>query len=231
MDAAIVGHKIPGEHNCAAWKCPNHRCTPLASSSIRQIHAVISGALTAAVRWGWIPYNPVVTVKLPAKRRQQPKPPSASQMAAIMEEVWRRDVEFGLFLWLSAVTGARRGEVLATRFNQYDLDDKTEVWFADNWVWTSDGLVLKETKTHQQRRVSLDAVTVGLLRVHQAERVAQLAALGLSMTGREFVFSAEPDLSRPRDPSSMTRRFGRIVGNSGLTRSSSSCGTIRLPSC
>lgn len=207
----FVEHRVIGEHDCAASKCRKHVCKPLAASSVRQIHAIISGALTAAARWGWIPYNPAITAKLPTKRKPQPKPPSAAQMALIMEEAWRRDTEFGLYLWLSAIVGSRRGEMLATTFDHYDLDDKREVWLEKNWVWTSSGLVLKDTKTHQQRRISLDKITIELIRAHKLERAKQLLAIGLPMTGREFVFSAEPDLSRPRDPSSMTRRFGRLV--------------------
>lgn len=212
----FVEHRLSSEHDCAASKCRKHVCKPLAASSVRQIQAIISGALTAAARWGWIPYNPAITAKLPAKRKPQPTPPSAAQMALIMEEAWRRDTEFGLYLWLSAIVGSRRGEMLATRFDHYDLDDKHEVWLEKNWVWTSSGLMLQDTKTHQQRRISLDKITIDLIRAHKLERAKQLLTIGLPMTGQEFLFSAKPDLSRPRDPSSMTRRFGRLVRRLGI---------------
>jgi len=78
----------------------------------------------------------------------------------------------------------------------------------ENYVRTSDGMLLLDTKTHQMRRVSIDAPTVELLRQHRDDCAARLALLGLPLTGRTWLFSAAPDLSRPRDPASLTRRYG-----------------------
>jgi hypothetical protein len=41
-------------------------------SSVRKCHAVLSGALNAALRWGWIAVNPLEAVKRP--RQRHPKP-------------------------------------------------------------------------------------------------------------------------------------------------------------
>jgi hypothetical protein len=54
------------------------------------------GTLSAAVRWGWIPYNPMPSVKPPAKKRPQPRPPSPEQMAHIVEAAWKASNEWGL---------------------------------------------------------------------------------------------------------------------------------------
>src|SRR5437868_1947420 len=81
----IEKHMIDGRHDCGVVKCQVHVCKPYAASSIRQIHAILSGALSAAVRWGWIPYNPMPSVKPPAKKRPHPRPPSPEQMARIVE--------------------------------------------------------------------------------------------------------------------------------------------------
>jgi integrase len=39
---------------------------PLSASRLRDVHAVISGALALAARYGWIAYNPATLVKPPA---------------------------------------------------------------------------------------------------------------------------------------------------------------------
>lgn len=36
----------------------DHACRPLAASTIKQIHAILSGAFDAAVRWEWMASNP-----------------------------------------------------------------------------------------------------------------------------------------------------------------------------
>ncbi len=48
----------------------------------------------------------------PSPRRTDPDPPSAQEAAALLNEAWT-DPEWGLLLWLTMVTGSRRGEVSA----------------------------------------------------------------------------------------------------------------------
>jgi integrase len=65
-------------------------------------------------------------------------------------------------VWLSAVLGARRGEVVALQWEDLDLAAGV-VRLDENYVRASDGMILKDTKSHQMRRVSIDAPTVDLL--------------------------------------------------------------------
>lgn len=118
-------------------------------------------------------------------------------------------------MWLSAVLGARRGEVVALQWYDIDLDAGI-IRLDENDVGVSGGMLLKDTKTHQMRRISIDAPTVELLRGHREDCAARLALLGLSLTGRTWLFSAAPDMNRPRDPASLTRRYGRLVGKLGI---------------
>jgi integrase len=41
----IEKHTIDGRHDCGVVKCQVHVCKPYAASSIRQIHAILSGGL------------------------------------------------------------------------------------------------------------------------------------------------------------------------------------------
>ena len=211
----VEKHIEEGRHDCVAAGCKRHICKPYAASSVRSIHAILSGACSAAVRWGWISFNPMPSVRPPSKPRPQPRPPTVGQMALIVEAAWQASAEWGLYVWLSAVLGARRGEVVALQWADIELDAGM-VRLDENYVRTADGMLLKDTKTHQMRRVSIDAPTVELLRQHREDCTARLALLGLVLTGRTWVFSATPDMSRPRDPASLTRRYGRLVAKLGV---------------
>ncbi|GAA3250856.1 site-specific integrase [Pseudonocardia petroleophila] len=211
----IERHVEKGSHDCAAAGCKVHVCKPYAASSVRSIHAILSGSCSAAVRWGWISFNPMPSVRPPAKPRPQPRPPTSEQMARIVEAAWSSSAEWGLYVWLSAVLGARRGEVVALQWEDVDLAAGV-VRLDENYVRTNDGMVLKDTKSHQMRRVSIDAPTVELLRQHREDCAGRLALLGISLTDRTWVFSAKPDLSSPRDPASLTRRYGRLVAKLGI---------------
>lgn len=211
----VERHAEKGPHDCAAAGCKPHVCKPYAASSVRSIHAILSGACSAAVRWGWISFNPMPSVRPPAKPRPQPRPPTSEQMARIVEAAWTSSAEWGLYVWLSAVLGARRGEVVALQWEDVDLTAGV-VRLDENYVRTNDGMVLKDTKSHQMRRVSIDAPTVELLRQHREDCAGQLALLGVPLTDRTWVFSAQPDMGRPRDPASLTRRYGRLVAKLGI---------------
>ena len=51
------------------------RYRPLAASSVRQCHAVLSSAYAAAVRWGWIAFNPMESAQKPRPPAPNPDPP------------------------------------------------------------------------------------------------------------------------------------------------------------
>ncbi len=116
---------------------------------------------------------------------------------------------------MSAVLGARRGEVVALQWEDIDLATGV-VRLDENYVRTADGMLLKDTKAHQMRRVSIDAPTVALLRQHREDCAARLPLLGVALGDRTWVFSAKPDMSQPRDPASLTRRYGRLVAKLGV---------------
>ncbi|MBB3049413.1 integrase [Prauserella isguenensis] len=200
---------------CTVVECQPHVCTPYSASSVRQVHAIISSALSAAMRWGWIAYNPAPAVKLPAKRRPQPQPPSSADMARIVEAAFNADEWWGTYVWLSAVTGARRGEIVALQWRDVDCDAGV-VLLDENYVRGPDGMIVKDTKTHQARRVSIDDDTVTLLRQYRGSCEEQLQSLGLELEATTWLFSAKPDLSRPRDPSALTRRYAKLVESLGM---------------
>jgi integrase len=211
-------HVTEDRHDCLTSGCTMHVCKPYAASSVRSLHAILSGACSAAVRWGWIGFNPMPSVKPPAKRRPQPRPPTSDQMARIVEAAWESSSEWGLYLWLSAVIGARRGEVVALQWDDIDLAGAV-VRLDENYVRAADGMLLKDTKTHQMRRVSIDAPTVKLLKQYRDDCTARLHLMGARLTGRTWLFSAQADMGRPRDPASLTRRYGKLVAKLGIETS------------
>jgi len=73
---------------CVLIECAPHQCKPMASSTIRQIHWILSAALAAAVRWDWIKSNPADAAKKPRQPTPQPEPPSAADAARITEAAW-----------------------------------------------------------------------------------------------------------------------------------------------
>lgn len=211
----LIDHRTDGAHDCVLRGCRTHKCKPLAASSVRQIHAVISGALSAAVRWDWLPFNPAEAVDPPARPRPDPQPPSPAEAARLVETAWQADEQWGLYLWLAMVLGARRGELVALRWQHVDFDTSF-VTIRRNYVRAGGTAYDKDTKGHQMRRLNVDQATLDLLVSRRTSCERLLALAGVDLRPDHLVFSASLDLLRPRDPSSMTRRYKRLAEKIGI---------------
>ena len=110
----------PGPHTCDS-RCRPHVCKPMKPATILRIHSIISSALDLAVRYEWTDRNVAKNASPPHPRKREPDPPSPEQAARLLNLVWAEDEEFGLYLWTSFTTGARRGEVTALRENRFDF--------------------------------------------------------------------------------------------------------------
>src|SRR4051794_2972979 len=177
-----VVHRTTTAHECTD-KCRPHVCKALSPSSIRQMHWVLSGAFSRAVRWRWVAVNPATQAQPPAQPHPEPNPPSADDAARILKEAWR-DPEWGTLIWLAMTTGARRGELCALRWHHVDLDAAVLTLKRSAYIDLDGEVREKDTKTHQQRRVALDPETVAVLREHR-ERFEQQA--------KELDIEARPD--------------------------------------
>jgi integrase len=187
----------------------------MAMSSIRQIHWIVSATLAAAVRWEWIRSNPADNAKKPKQRRPQPEPPSTAEAARIIEAAWAEDDDWGALVWLVMVTGMRRAEVLALRWADVDLEAGM-LAIRRNYVRTGGRGIEKDTKTHQMRRISLDAETVAVLHEHWARYVEQARVVCVEPSDEAFVFSYKPLRDMPADPSAISRRYGRMCAALGI---------------
>lgn len=85
-----------------------------------------------------------------------------------------------------------------------------------NYVRADSRGIEKDTKTHQMRRISLDAETVGVLDEHRARYIEQASALGVGPSDEAFVFSYRPLHDVPADPSWVSRRYGRMCSGLGI---------------
>ena len=203
-------HRTTREHECD-HRCQPHKCRPLGDGSIRKIHAVLSGAGKRAVRWKWHGINPFdLSEPLPAAR-SNPKPPTSEQAAAIVTEAWQ-DLDWGMLVWLAMTTGARRGELCALKWDRIDfgkgvLEILSSIAQRGGRTWE------KDTKTHQQRRITLDEQTLALLRAYR-EHCARRAGDG-EMPHSARIFSLSPDGSTWLKPDSVSQRYARMCARIG----------------
>jgi integrase len=212
----VVHHKRrQNPHECSD-RCRPHKCKGLSDSSIRQIHWIISGALAAGVRWGWIALNPADRARKPDMPKPNPEPPSVTEAAQLVNEAYRVDHDWGDYVWLAMVTGERRGEQCAIHVEDLDLD--AAVLHIHRALYVDDDGELREkgTKTHQQRRVVLDEETVEMLRALIGRHEAAAEAVGVTVKPDAYLFSQSPDGSKPMRPGLATERFNKMAKRLGI---------------
>jgi integrase len=192
----------------------DHECRPLSASTVRQVHFILRSALDRAVRWRYLGRNEAAMAAPPAFERPDPDPPSAEEVAALLNEAWP-DPAWGLLLWLAMVTGCRRGELCALRWTDLDLPHGI-LTVQRSYSQTADGVREKATKNRQKRRVALDAQTVELLAAYRAQCESDCTALETELDRRAFVFSSDPDGSTALLPSTLSQRYRRLATRAGL---------------
>jgi integrase len=193
-----------------------HGGRPLSASTVRAVHTVLSGSLRQAVAWGWISHNPARLATPPSVQRSDVAPPPVDQVADLLATALERNLKLGLFLRLAVVLGARRGELCALRWQAVDLA-RGEVLLERGVVYvTGQPLIDKTTKTSSKRRLAMDAKTVELLRAFRARAEQVAGELGYALPVEAYVFSGEPDGSRPIHPAHMTHQFVDLARSLGV---------------
>ena len=188
----------------------------LSAASVRMVHAVASSALNQAVRWEWIKENVADKATPPVVRKAKVTIPEPEQVIALIEAARRsKNPELALFLHLAAVTGARRGELIALRWNNVQSTDCALV-LEHSIAQVGKELVEKDTKTHQIRRVGLDEASVELLAERRERGDAFARAAGTTLRDDGFVFSDDPAGQEPWQPDRVTQAFGRLSRSLGL---------------
>lgn len=223
----FIEHKAAEDHSCAELECAPHSCSPMAASTVRQIHSIISSALNAAVRWDWIDTNPAKVARRPKQPPPEPDPPSPADAARLVDRAFELGDDWGTLVWLVMTTGMRRAEVAGLRWSNVDLDAEV-VEIRRSYVQSYGKGKEKDTKTHQMRRVALDSETVALLRTHKAWCAAELAKIDIDLAEDMFVFmngrAVDPatgkvtqrDATQPYSPDAISRRYKRMATSIGI---------------
>jgi integrase len=189
----------------------------LAPATVRQAHAIIRRAFRQAVLWGWIAVNPAINATPPRVSKSDPSPPDVGQVASLLEKAAESDPELSRFLHVAASTGARRGEVCALRWSNFDPKLRT-LTIEHSIVDLPGGLVEKDTKTHVSRRMAIDPGTATVFEEQRRCALERAREAGSCISLESFIFSSEPDGLTPWVPGSVTKRFQRLRDSLGYDR-------------
>jgi integrase len=187
----------------------------MTAKTIRNVHSILSGAFATAKRWEWIAWNPAESAKPPAVTRRPVPATSPEDVAKVIAEGRKTRPDMALYLWLVAITGARRGELCALQVGDIDLE-KGILHIAFNYVVVGGRRVRKDTKTHQDRYLAIDPVTCAMIHQHLEAIHAELADLGLELPEDAYVFSNDPAGASPWNPDWATHKASDLAAAAGV---------------
>jgi integrase len=180
----------------------------LAPRTRRHIHRILRSALARAVEQQMLARNPADAFKkrLPKVERRPMTTLTADQSARLLRALAHSRVYWPVLLALS--TGMRRGEILAARWKNVDLDMGT-IRVVESLEQTKMGIRFKEPKTGQHRTITLPGHAVEELRQLKREQAEELFALGIRQAG-DTLICARAD-GKPHQPLSLTYEFARFM--------------------
>jgi len=202
----------------------------VAARTVLHAHDLMRNALNRAVKWSLVTRSVAASLDsddLPKAIKPESAVLNESELRRLLDEAKKpssRSTSRGYLsayaafypaVAFAAYTGARRGEVLALRWSELDLDAGT-VTISRSLAQTRDGLFFKEPKSGRSRTISISTTLVATLRSHRAAQSAEKLALGAAYHDEGLVF-ARPDGST-LTPWNFGAAFRDLVRRAGVPR-------------
>jgi integrase len=181
---------------------------PLAPRTRQHIQRVLSAALSRAVEQQVITRNPADVFKrrLPKIERREMAVLTPHQSSALLEAT--RPTPLYLPVLLALTTGMRRGEILALRWRNVDLD-RGIVRATESLEQVKAGLRFNPPKGGRARGITLPAFVAAELSEHKRSQAEQLLKLGVRRNGTTLV-CARPD-AKPTSPYGLSNMFFKFI--------------------
>ena len=186
---------------------------PLSPRTVELIGTVLKIAIKYAVNVDEVmAVNPASRVPLPKGKGSIPAPWSIQELNTFLDVARTHRLFF--FFRLSAFTCARRGELLALKWSDFD---GSAITISKNRLSVNKQVLVKNSTkggTNGQRRVPLDRETIELFSGHRKRQLIERLALGEFWHDTGYVFTQENGLPiYPHTPSDL---FKKLLKKAGL---------------
>jgi len=149
----------------------------------------------------------VLARHLPKVERREMVTLTAKQAAQLLNAIKAKRVYWPVLIALA--TGMRRGEILALRWKNIDLD-RGVARIVESVEQTKASLRFKAPKTEKARAITLPSFVVEELCRLKRQQAEELLALGVRQSGETLAFGrADGD---PMPPRSLTHEFAKVAG-------------------
>jgi len=178
---------------------------------VAKAYTALSSMFRHGVEWGWIDRNPCANVRRPTLEPTEYVVPTPADLLRMFDLAAAKSDSQSVWLRLAMATGARRGEVLALRWCDIDLE-RGAISITGSMGKKGRGA----TKNRQSvRLVAIDADTLALLRQWRRMCAERSLTLGVHVGDDWHVVSDDPESGRPVLLNTATHRLNRLAKAAG----------------
>lgn len=183
----------------------------LSTLTVRGFHRFISMVLEYAVKEGLTPFAASSRVDLPKIERKTPTYYQPEELKRILQAAEQEPIKWRTMIYLLAVSGCRRGELLGLKWSEIDFE-KNQIHICNSVLYRQDIGVYEDTpKTEKSdRRISIPKETMERLKEYRRWQLENRLRFGADYENRDFVFAQ--DNGKPIHPDSFTTwclKFGK----------------------
>ncbi|MEZ5351413.1 MAG: site-specific integrase [Bryobacteraceae bacterium] len=185
----------------------------LSAQTVLHHHRVLSEALKQAVRWQLVPRNVCEAVEPPRPVEREVKALEESATAWLLDAAHGTRLEIPILL--AVTTGMRRGEILALRWQDVNLDAGLLTIRRSIQETKAQGLTFKEPKSRKGRRtLTLPAIAIEMLRAHRSVQGTRKASMGTDYQDNDLICCRDDGSIWP--PSAFTSAYRALLGRRKL---------------
>ncbi len=191
----------------------------LSPHTVKHHHRVLSESLNHAVKWGIISRNVAAAVDPPRPTKKEMKIIDVIEAAKLLEEASQFEAKSGLpyhnIFYTALHTGMRRGEILALRWSDIDLNLTTISVARSLQCLRNGSLEFREPKTPKSRRTIAMTPSLSIkLRDYKISQEAFKIITGKPLTQNDLIFSRAD--GSPISPNTVSPAFAKIAKRAGL---------------
>jgi integrase len=185
-------------------------------TTVRRVHALIGASLRQGEKWDLVDRNVSTRATPPKVYPADVEVPTPEEVQSIISEAEKTHPLVATITIIAALTGARRGELCALRWT--DIDWRGRTLNIDRAVYEpkGGGWALKDTKSHQGRKIGVDDYGIETLKSHRAGVDALADELGLKVADDAFIFSTSPQGLEPVRPEWLSKVYVRLASKTGV---------------
>lgn len=207
-------HRAAGETEpspCLECDCSDFKAGGRKASTIRQVHAIVQGALAFAVLKGYTDRNVALLFKRPSQTPTDVVAATPDECDQLYQAAGPPGSDVATSIALGAMLGRREGELCALRWS--DVVPRTRfinIWQSAYALRDGKGSRLKDTKSHAVTEYPMSRVLIERLRERRNWQRARALKMGVELIDDPFILSRNANGSGPPRPDGYSSSFGRV---------------------